>query len=231
MPVTISGVAVLVDYAAAVEAWTEQKYIYLQPSQDGFLFNRAASGTWVSWEGDADLEDTYPGAIAVPINMATGAWSVSVPYSDTECQFVGAVGPATPPLKWNIIDENVVSGKKVYYGETLSATMGAAKTLRELLNLGTPWQIGSTSYTGYPYGTERIASVAFAAGVSSAAATWASIGTVSWRCLGMSLRTDDTGITGCKILTGSETDVGCTVELSAAPAAGKTAQVDLVVRP
>lgn len=231
MPVTISGVAVLVDNAAAVEAWTVQKYIILQPSRDDFLFNRGASGTWLSWEGDPDLLATYPGGIQVPINMSTGAWSASVPFSDTECQFVGAVGPGVPALKWNIIDENVVSGEKVYYGETLAADMGATKTLRELLNLGTPWQIASTSYTGYPYGTERITSVAFAAGVSSAAATWASIGTNAWRCLGMSLRTDDTGITGAKILTGSETDVGCTVELSAAPAAGKTAQVDLVVRP
>ncbi len=230
MPVIISGVAAVVDKDAGVVAWTAQKYIILQPSQDGFLFNRAALGTWLSWEGDADLESTYPGGIYVPINMSTGAWSVSVPFSDTECQFVGAVGPAVPALKWNLIDENVVSGKKVYYGETLAATMGATKTLKELLNLGTPWQIASTSYTGYPYGTERLASVPFAAGVSSAAATWASIGTVSWKAFG-SLRTDDTGIQGWKITTGSETDIGCTVELSAAPAAGKTAQVDLWVRP
>lgn len=230
MPCTISGTSIEVDSTGAVVAWTTQKYVYLQPSRDDFLFNRAAAGTWLNWQGDPDYEDTYPGAIAAAVNMSTGAWSISVPFSDTECQFVGAVGPGTPPLKWNIIDPNLSSGVKIYYGETLAATVGASKTLRELLNLGTPWQIASTSYTLYPYGTERFGSASFAAGVSSASATWADIGTSVWKATG-SLRTDDSGITGWKITTGSETATGCTVELSAAPATGKTARVDLWVRP
>lgn len=229
MPCTVSGVSIEVDSTGAVVAWTSQKYVYLQPSRDDFLFNRAASGTWVAWQGDPDVT-TYPGAIRAAVNMTTGAWSVSVPFSDTECQFVGAVGPGVPPLKWNLIDPNVQSGTKYYYGETLSATVGAAKTLRELLNLGTPWQIASASYTGYPYGTERLASVSFAAGVSSASASWADIGTSAWKAFG-SLRTDDTGIQGWKIVSGSETATGCTVELSAAPATSKSATVNLWVRP
>lgn len=233
MPGTLSGTSIEVDSTGAVVAWTTQKYVYLKPTRDDFLFNRAASGSWIPWVGDPDLDGgAYDGAIAAAVNLSTGGWSLTVPYSDTEIQLSGAAGPGTPALNWQIIDPNVTSGLKVYSGPTLAAVIGASKTLRELLALAAPdtWTIHSASFTGYPYGTERLASVSFAAGVSSAAATWADIGSSTWKTTG-SLRTDDTGITGWKILTGSETATGCTVELSAAPGSGKTARVDLWVRP
>ncbi len=232
MPCVISGVSIAVDSAAAVVPWGSAKYVYLQPSRDDFLFNRNGGGTWVAWEGDADLEDTYPGAIAVAVNLSTGAWSVTVPFSDSEVQFVGGTGPGTPPLVWNIIDPNVASGEKVYYGPTLASIVSTSKTLQQLLALASPdtWQIASASYTGYPYGAERLASVTFAAGVDTASASWTDIGTTGWKATG-SLHSDDSGVTGWQIVGGTETATGCSVRLSGAPAAGKSATVNLWVRP
>jgi len=231
MPCTISGVSIAVDSSSTVVAWTEEKFVYLQPSRDDFLFNRNASGTWVAWEGDPDLVDTYPGAIAVAVNQSTGAWSVTVPFSDTECQFVGAVGPGVPPLYWNIIDPNPTSGVKVYYGQTLSAIVTATNTLRGLLNLGSPntWQIASTSFILYPYGTERIGSVTFAAGVGSAAVSFTDIGTSSWRFT-HGIESTDTGSATFRIDPTTKTATGATCYLSTPPATATSTVVYLWVR-
>jgi len=231
MPVTVSGYSIEQDSTGAVVAWTTQKYVYLQPSRDDIQVSYDGGTTWRTWVGDPDLQSTYPGAIRAAVNMSTGAFSVSIPYTDTEVKT--QLTSTTPAVKWNLIDPNVVSGVKYYTGATPSGAMGASKTLKQLLvDVAAPdtWEIRSTSYTGYPYGAERLASVTFNAGQSSVAASWADIGTSTWKATG-SLRTDDTGIQGFKIVTGTESATGCTVELSAAPASGKTARVDLWVRP
>lgn len=229
MPVTISGITAERDKDGAVVAWTSQKYVYLQPSRDDIQVSYDGGTTWSQWMGDPDLEDTYPGAIAVPVTQASGAWSVTVPFTDAEV--MTQVGATTPAVVWNLIDPNVVGGQKVYYGSTPSALGTGPRTLKYMLvDASAPWLIASASYAGYPYGAERSVPVSFSAGQQLNSASWPDIGTASWRAT-LSLRSDDTGVTGCQIVTGSETATGCQVQLSAAPAAGKTARVDLWVRP
>jgi hypothetical protein len=234
MPCTISGTSIRVDSTGAVVAWTgAARYVYLKPSRDDFLFNRAAGGTYIPWTGDSELIDTeYEGGIRAAVNASTGGWSFSVPFSDTEIQLVGATGPGTPALQWNILDPNVSTGLKVYYGPTLSATVSTSKTMQELLALSSPntWQIASSSYILYPYGTERIGSVSFAAGVASASVSFADVGTTGWRFT-CGLETDDSGVTGVVIDSASKSSTGATLSLSAAPAAGKSATVHMWVRP
>lgn len=229
MPVTISGVTAPRDKDGAVVEWTSQKYVYLQPSRDDIQVSYDGGTTWSQWLGDPDLAETYPGAIKVPVTLSSGAWSVTVPFTDTEVKT--QVAATTPAVLWNIIDPNVVGGVKVYYGATPSALGVGPKTLKFMLvDASSPWLIASASYAGYPYGAERSASASFSAGQQLATASWPDIGTSSWKATG-SLRTDDTGVTGWQIVTGSETATGCQVQLSAAPASGKSATVNLWVRP
>lgn len=229
MPLAISGVSIERDSTGAVVAWGSQKYVYAQPSRDDIQVSYDGGTTWSQWLGDPDLEGTaFEGCIRAAVGLANGAWTFSLPFTDTEVET--QVDSSTPAVVWNIRDPNVVTGEKVYYGSTPSA-LGASRTLKYLLvDASDPWQIASASYTGYPYGTERLASVSFSAGQQLNSVTWADIGTDGWKAT-LSLRTDDTGVTGAQIVTGSETNIGCDVQLSAAPAAGKTAQVDLWVRP
>lgn len=230
MPCTVSGYSIQVDSTGTVVAWSEQKYVYLKPSRNDIQVSYDGGTTWRSWVGDPDLAQTYPCSIAVAVNQSTGAWSVSVPFTDTEVLTQAA--STVPAVVWTITDPNLGGGVQVYYGPTASGTVSTSKTLKQLLQLSSPntWQITSASYTGYPYGTERQASVSFSAGQRTAGATWADIGTTSWKATG-ALRTDDDGMPAWKIVSGSETATGCTVELSAAPASGKTTTVNLWVRP
>lgn len=226
MSCLISGYTQLTDSSLGVVAWTAQKYVYLQPSRDDFEY-LDASGNWKSWVGDPDIT-AYKGAIKAAVNMSTGAWAFTVPWSDNEVKF--SLLSSAPSLVWNIIDPNITGGTKVYYGPTLQAIVGGSKTLKELLLLASPdtWTATAANYTGYPNGPRRQVSVTFNAGVSAQTASWPTIGYSTWR-FSHGIRTDDTNTYAVKVDKGSETDTGCTLTLSQAPPVGKSVQVDLEI--
>lgn len=231
MPCTVTGISAPISSSGSVVAWESQKYVYLQPSRNDFHFTTDAGTTWRSWQGDPDLEGTaYEGAIKASVNLSSGAWSFSVPFTDTEVYFSGGAGPGTPALMWNIRDPNFATGEQVYTGPALSATVSTAKTIKELLALGSPntWTVGGTVYYGTPEGKRRFVSVGFTPSSNTASASWTDIGTASWIASG-SLRSDDDGVTGWRIVKGSESATGCTVELSGTLASGKVATVNLIV--
>jgi hypothetical protein len=231
MPCVVTGVSAPVDNALAVVAWTVQKYVYLQPSRQDFHFTADAGTTWRSWQGDPALDGTaYEGAIKASVNLSTGAWSFSVPFTDTEVYFSGGAGPGTPALKWNIRDPNFATGEQVYTGPALAAIMSTDKTMQALLALASPntWTVGGTTYFGTPEGKRRFVTVGFTPSSNTQAASWTDIGTAAWVATG-SLRSTDDGVTAWRIVSGSESATGCTLELSGTLAATKTATINLIV--
>jgi hypothetical protein len=223
---TVTGIVATLDSAGAAQVIQGAK-VYLTPSRTDFVWTPDGGTTWYPWYKNENLPTAYQFGVEATTN-GSGVFSFKIPFSDTEVLF--PVGATTPALIWNITIP--VTGQ-VFYGPTLAAIVGASKTIKELTQLADPntWRAATSQYTGYPYGIERMASVTFNAGQSSlGVGPWLDLGTTVWYAFG-SLRTDDTGITGWKVVKGSESTTGCTIELTSAPATGKTARVDLWVRP
>lgn len=158
MPCTISG-KVVTYTATGSFSGQDQKLVYLIPSRTGFEFTNDAGATWALWEGDPNLDETYPGAISVSTNN-NGDWSIDVPYTDTEVQLPG--GAPLPELYWNIVDPNSPT-TRVYTGQTASAVVGASKTTQELIALPAPdtWSLGPDTYYAVPAGVRRQATVSW----------------------------------------------------------------------
>jgi hypothetical protein len=227
MPCVISGKVGIISPTGTFVP-TNGAPVYLQPSRNDFQWTNDAGATWFTWEGDPNLKTTYPGAIQTTTN-STGDFSFSVPFSDTEVAFSGLA--PTPALVWNIIDPNGPAGVKVFYGPTLAAIVAASKTLKQLLGLALPntWQVATTAFTGYPLGLRRSGAVTFTSSSDTATATWPDIGTAAWK-MSWSIHTDDSQPFAPSITKGSETNTGCSIVISALPAAGKSVVLDYEVR-
>lgn len=227
MPCNVSGF--VAKYLASGTLNTtvyDNAVVYLQPSRTDFQV--LVGSDWVAWEGDPDLEQTYPGAISATVN-SSGQWTFAVPYTDTEC--VLPTSAPSPALEWQIIDPNPQSGIVYYRGKTDFAIVGVSQTIKDLISLPSPnyWTVSGTAYNGYPVGTERRSTAAFTSGAATASATWPSIGSTAWKCE-TGIRSDDlTNVFKVTIDETSKTDVGATVNIDPPPAAGKTVYVDMRV--
>lgn len=223
MPCDVSGYSTILDSALADVEWTAQKYVYAVPSRVDFLVSDG--GAWKAWQGDPDLAGTgYAGGVKVAVNKSTGAWTVSLPFSDTEV----LLGGSSPALKWNIIDPNPATGTQYYYGETIAGTVSTSKTLYQLLS-ACGWQIGSTTYHAVPAGERRKVAVEWTSSLDEELdATWADIGTDAWKC-SIGVRTDDTGTFAVNLVETSQTPTGATFRISQKPASGKKVIADIEV--
>lgn len=227
MPCNVSGF--VAKYLASGTLNTtvyDNAVVYLQPSRTDFQV--LVGSDWVAWEGDPDLEQTYPGAISATVN-GSGQWTFAVPYTDTEC--VLPTSAPSPALEWQIIDPNPQSGVVYYRGKTDFAVVGASQTIKDLISLPSPnyWTVSGTAYNGYPVGTERLTTVTFPASTSSASASWASIGGTGWKAV-FGISSDDTANNyTCTLDETTKTDVGVTVRIDPAPPVGKSVSVDMRV--
>lgn len=230
MSCAISGRVVVVTNTGTLTA-NPNRYVYLRPSRTDIQVSYDSGVTWQNWQGDPNLEATYPGAIQALCN-GTGDWTFTIPWTDdiSETQLPG--GAPVPDLLWNIIDPNPTTGPIVYYGATPSAVVGANKTIQELCALPSPdtWQVGSVTYTAVPSGTRRYASVAFTSASRVAAVVFPTIGTTAWK-FAVGIESDDTPDNPeqgddvfylVKLDTASKTDTGATVRISDLPPVGKT---------
>ena len=230
MSCAISGRVVVAANTGTLTA-NPNRYVYLRPSRVDFQFSLDSGTTWQNWQGDPDLETTYPGAIKALCD-GSGNWTFAVPWTDdtNETQLPG--GAPVPDLLWNIIDPNPTTGVIVYYGATPSAVVAANKTIQELCALPAPdtWQVGSVTYTAVPAGTRRYVTVAFTSASRVAALVFPSVNSAAWK-FAVGIESDDTpddpeegddAFYLVKVDTATKTDTGATVRLSDLPPVGKT---------
>jgi len=228
MPCVVTITAKRLQPGGTLLALPDGYKFYLMPSRGDITITLDGT-TWFPWQGDPNAVGWQNAIIGV---VASGSVSFSVPYTDTEVHYAG--GASAPALEWNIIDPGqAVNGGtapvRVWRG-ILPSAVSSPQTLDALTQLGhDPWTVASTTYNALPSGTRRQGSVTFSAGQTSAAATWPSFGSASWR-ITLGVRTDDTGFYVPRVVGGSETDVGCNIEISQAPPTAKTVQVDFEVR-
>jgi len=230
MSVVISGKVTTATSAGTVTG-QNLKSVYLKPSRTDFQFSLDLGVTWETWEGDPNLANTYPGAIAATTDV-NGNYSFTVPWTDDPNETRLPGGALVPDLFWNIIDPNPTSGTIAFWGKTDTAIVGAAKTIKELITLALPdtWQVGSVAYAATPYADERFGAVSFTSSSTTGALTFPSIGTSDWS-FSHGIESDDTNQYTVRVNTASKTDTGCTLELSDLPDVGKTVKVWFRVRP
>lgn len=205
-----------------------QKQVYLKPSRTNFQFTTDGGTTWYTWEGDPDLSEQYPGAIAATTDVS-GNYSFTVPYTDTEC--ASPTGAPVPDLVWNIIDPNPTAGTLVFWGKTDSAVVGASKTIKELITLPSPddWQVGAVTYDAVPAADERFAAVTFTSASTSGALSFVSLNQTTWSFT-YGVESDDGRQYTINLDSATKTDTGASVTLSDLPAVGKTVIVHFHVR-
>lgn len=227
MSCVISGKVATATSAGSVTG-QNAKSVYLQPSRTDFQFTNDGGTTWFTWEGDPDLSESYPGAIAATTDV-NGNYSFTVPYTDTEC--VLPTGAPSPDLYWNIIDPNPTSGLLVFWGKTDSAVVGAAKTVKQLIALASPddWQVGSVAFTAEPEGQERYGTVSFTSAGVAGAISFPSLNTTEWTFT-VGIESDDGKQYTINLDTGTKTDTGASVTLSDLPDVGSTVLAHFHVR-
>lgn len=227
MPCNISGTVAKYLAGGTLDPTAyEDAVVYLQPTRTDFQV--LVGSDWVAWEGDPDLEDTYPGAISATVN-GSGAFTFAVPYTDTECAL--PTSSASPELEWQIIDPNPQSGIVYYRGKTESAVVGASKTIKELTTLASPddWVVSGTAYAGYPIGTERLAVVGFTSASATSAASFTTIGTAAWQFTA-GISSDDTGnVYSVTVDESSKSATGCNLTIAPPVPVGNTVFVYLRV--
>jgi hypothetical protein len=220
MPCTISGKLTYLDSAGAAQPLSGKK-LYLVPSRTDFTFTPDGGTTWLPWQKNEDLPTAYQNGVEATTN-GTGAWSFVVPFTDTEIALPG--GAPSPSLFWNIIDANT---GKVYYGPTPSATVSTAKTLKELLALGSPntWQIAGSTQIALPTGRAYKYSGNFTDASDELPIAFATpASTTDYEVL-PGIETDDTTgkqVYSVNVKQGSRTVNGFTLKLSQTPPSGKT---------
>jgi len=230
MSVVISGRVAVVQSAGGFTPLAN-KFVYLRPSRTDIQVSLDSGTTWQNWQGDPDLETTYPGAIAAKTD-GSGDWSFVVPWTDdpTETQLPG--GAPVPGLLWNIIDPNPATGNIVYVGATPASVVGSTKNIMELTTLSSPdtWQVGSVTYSAVPVGPRRFVSVPFTSASAVASIVFPDIGSAAWK-FGHGIESDDTGPTfyQAKVDSTSKTNTTGTIRLSDLPPAGKTVLVHVEV--
>lgn len=209
MPCNVSGTVALYLAGGTLDPTAyEDAVVYLQPTRTDFQV--LVGSDWVAWEGDPDLETTYPGAISATVN-GSGNFTFAVPYTDTECAL--PTSSASPELEWQIIDPNPQSGVIYYRGKTEFAVVGASKTIKELITLASPddWVVSGTAYNGYPTGTERFSTAAFTSSSTATTVSFPSIGTASWKhAIGVETN-DPTGVYKVTIDLSTKTDIGASI--------------------
>lgn len=231
MSCNISGRVVLATSAGTTPGLPglPSRQVYLRPSRTDFQYSFDSGTTWQSWEGDPNLAATYPGAIAATPDLS-GNWGFTVPWTDSSSEVQLPGGAPVPGLLWNIIDPNPATGLVVYYGATKQMVVSTAKTIKELIALGSPdtWQVGSVTYTAVPVGPRRYVSVSFTSSSATASVVFPDIGSASWK-FGCGVESDDASPTSYvpKVDTATKTSTGGTIYLSDLPPAGKTVLVHI----
>lgn len=230
MSVNISGRVALATSAGMVSG-LGNKHVYLRPSRTDFQYSLNGGTTWQSWQGDPDLQGTYPGAISA-LTDPSGTWAFTVPWTDDPAETQLPGGAPAPALLWNVIDPNPATGPIVYYGATPSAVVGAMKSVMELTTLPQPdtWRVGSVTYAAVPVGPRRFVTVPFTSASQVASIVFPDIETAGWK-FGWGVESDDEGevFYAPKVDTGSKTNTSATIRLSDVPPLGKTVLVHVEV--
>lgn len=221
MPCTISGTLAYLD-ATGTRQVIGGKKVYLRPSRTDFTY--LAGGTWEPWPLNPNLTTGYKDCIETTSNSGTGAFSFSVPFSDTEVNL--PVGAPVPALLWNI---EIPDFGKVYFGPTLDAIVGASKKVDELLQLAAPntWQVGGATQYAVWAGTERIITVTFTSASQDKAVEWNSLGGADWKYAVGPYCDTDGRIYTCACKPATKAAAGATFRCSDLPQVGKDVSFDL----
>ncbi len=112
--------------------------LYLMPNQLD-IYVKSSAGQWQPWTGNPlNTNPRFAQAVTIPVDLNTGSFSVTLPWTDTECY-----RQAGGTIQWQLWDP---LGGQVYQGSVGSADYpggyGVTYSIKDLLStMGTDWAV------------------------------------------------------------------------------------------